>query len=350
MKIHSLPGETGDSTWLERLNEFERQETIRQVEFKRRHWPELSDGVWSKRPTYSYPHILPDGQLDKVFYPPIADDVISYCRDNDIAIHSEALNLRSSQVACFNVMFPLRSNSDLAKKALKPLLPGVKNIDCIEFEYTGDEKATEWLGEPAGGKRGQNRTSIDVAIWWEDSEKGMLTLVEWKYTERSYGTCGGFKSSGNKNKQRCLELDITLPSVAEECYLTQGKNTRLYWSRMQEAGINLASLTVVDGCPFRGPFYQLLRQYLLAAFLRRSETVDEVNVASVAFRGNRSLHQVTPHLKKLGDTVISAWNRGLIGVPELRHIEVEDIVDAMKIDDSDAARSLVNYLNDRYGL
>ncbi len=350
MRKHGLPGEAGDSTWFERLNEFERQETKRQVEFKRRHWPELPDGVWSKQPTYSYPHILPDGHLDKVFYPPIADSVISYCCDHDIAIHSEALNLRSSQVACFNVMFPLRLNLDLAQKALKPLLPGVKSVNHIEFEYTGDEKATAWLGEPAGGKRGQHRTSIDVAVWWEDSEKSTLTLVEWKYTERGYGTCGGFESTGNKNRQRCLELDIMSPWVAEECYLTQGKNTRLYWRRMQEAGIDLASLTGVDGCSFRGPFYQLLRQYLLAAFLRQAEMVDEVNVALVAFRGNHSLHQVPPYLKRFGDTVISAWNSRLIGVPALRHTEVEDIADAMKTDGSDAVHLLVDYLNDRYGL
>jgi hypothetical protein len=34
---HGLPGEMGDSTWLEHLNAFEREETLRQVRFKRKH-------------------------------------------------------------------------------------------------------------------------------------------------------------------------------------------------------------------------------------------------------------------------------------------------------------------------
>lgn len=350
VKRHSLPGEGGDSAWFRRLNDFQQQETRRQVKFKRRRWPELPDGTWSKRPTYSYPHILPRGHLKKAFYRDIADDVQSYCDENDIALSTEARNLKSSQVACFNVMFPMRSNAQLAKTALRPLLPGVDNVSRMEFEYTGDEGATDWLGEPPGGKRGQNRTSIDVAIWWEDAEKSILTLVEWKYTEPSFGTCGGFQSRGNKNRQVCRKLRVTSPQAAKRCYLTQERNKRCYWRRMKEAGIDLTALARVKGCPFRGPFYQLLRQYLLAAYLRQSKEADRVGVASVAFRGNHSLHRVPRHLRQLGDSVIAAWNSALQGVPELRHVDVEDIVAAMRADDSSAARSLVSYLNDRYGL
>lgn len=353
MKKHGLPGESGDSAWFERLNPFDQHETRHQVEFKRRHWPELPDGPWSKRPTHSYPHILPKGHLCKAFYHPIACDLICYCHENQVAIHSEALNLRSSQVACFNVMFPLRLNPELARKALKPLLPGVTDVNRIEFEYTGDEGATKWLGEPPGGKRGQNRTSIDVAIWWQDSNRENLTLVEWKYTERSFGECGGFTSRGNRNKQSCDELDVSSPNAAEKCYLAQATNPRLsrhYWDHMNEAGINLKSLKGIKGCPFRGPFYQLLRQYLLAAYLRKSDKVDRVDVALVAFSGNSSVLDLPPYLSELGDSIVDAWNALLVGVPELRYIEVEKIIEAMKSDSSGASRPLLDYLKDRYGL
>lgn len=353
MKKHGLPRESGDSAWFERLNPFEQQETRRQVKFKRRHWPELADGFLINRPTYSYPHILPKDHLDKAFCQEIRKYIFSYCSDNDVSIHSQALNLRSSQVACFNVIFRLRLNLQLAKKALEPLLPGVTNVKRIEFEYTGDEGATKWLGEPPGGKRGQNRTSIDVAIWWEDSNKRVLTLVEWKYTERSFGHCGGFLSRGNKSKQTCRKLDILSPNVAEKCYLAQGNNPRLsrhYWDHMKEAGINLKSLKGIKGCPFRGPFYQLLRQYLLAAYLRKSDKVDRVDVALVAFSGNSSVLDLPPYLSELGDSIVDAWNALLVGVPELRYIEVEKIIEAMKSDSSGASRPLLDYLKDRYGL
>jgi len=35
---HVLPGEAGgDTSWFQRLNDFEKQETLRQVAYKRRH-------------------------------------------------------------------------------------------------------------------------------------------------------------------------------------------------------------------------------------------------------------------------------------------------------------------------
>ncbi|MCL5960058.1 MAG: hypothetical protein M1358_12240 [Chloroflexi bacterium] len=349
-KTKTVENPPTDSGGVEPPNKFQQQETERQVNYRRRHWPELDNGVWSKGPKYTYPHILPQGHLKEVFYPPVADEVISYCKKNDVVVHSGALNLKSSQVACFNTMFPLRLNLDLASVALQPLLPGVKAVTGIEFEYTGNEDATTWLGEPKQGKRGQFRTSVDVIIWWRDADRSLLTLVEWKYTESEYGSCGGFRSKGNLNRQRCLGLDITASAAALECYLTQGSNRREYWNRMIEAGISLPAMATITGCPFRGPFYQLLRLYLLAAYLRNSEEVDEVYVASVSFRGNSVLRQAPTYISELDNDVIRAWNICLEGVPELIRVDAESIVETIRKDNSDQARHLVSYLNDRYGL
>jgi hypothetical protein len=347
-----LKEEHGD-VWLRRFNSFERQETNRQIDYKKRHWPELPDGVWSKNPDYAYPHILPEGNLRKVFYPEMAQALLDYCDQFHIAIHSGALNLKSSQAACFNVMFPLRLDLDLAARILEPLLPDVVKVTAMEFEYTGDEGATEWLGEPAGGKRGQNRTSIDVAVWWETSVRKILTLVEWKYTERSFGTCGGYASTGNHAKDLCSRLNVMDPNIAEMCYLTQGRNKRHYWERMEEAGINRKALGGVAGCPFRGPFYQLMRQYLLAAYLRKTEAVDVVEVASVSFGANTYLFDAPPELRRMGANVVYAWNKVLMNVPKMRHmrhIMVEEIVEGIKNDHSKEAQLLAGYLKDRYGL
>jgi len=350
---HHLPGEGINTSWFAKLNDFERQETARQVKFKRRRWPGIKDGSHSKYPDHTYPHILPPGQLQDAFYPPIAQKVIGYC-GKDVAIHSEALNLRSSQVCCFNVMFPLRENFTLAAIILAPVLQGVRTVSRIEFEYTGSNETTEWLGEPSQGKRGQNRTSIDVAIWWEDGRRKVLTLAEWKYTERNYGTCGGCASKGNTNAAHCRT--VSYPACVNGCYLAQPRNHRLYWEHLAEAGIDGTQLANIQGCPFRGPFYQIWRQYLVAASCRKhlhsvNDQVDDVDVVLLDFPDNKSLHQCPSELSPLGSaTVIDAWNRILVGNAPLRRVAVKEIIDRFRRAANTGNDEWLMYLNDRYGL
>jgi len=160
------------------------------------------------------------GHIDKAFYEPIAPLVIDYLERSDIAVHSEILNLRSSQAACLNILFPLKLDLELAVTVFAPLLPSVTLVSNIEFEYTGPDSATTWMGDPPGGKRGQNRTSIDAAIWWEDSESHKrLTLVEFNYSERQLGGCGGYVSKGNPSPQTCRSLNILAGNPEGSCYV-----------------------------------------------------------------------------------------------------------------------------------
>ncbi len=77
IRRHVLPGEEGgDTTWFYRQNAFEQQDIFRQVTFKHRHWPQLGDGNFSKRPTHTYPHILPAGHERLAFYEPLADAIL----------------------------------------------------------------------------------------------------------------------------------------------------------------------------------------------------------------------------------------------------------------------------------
>lgn len=157
---HKLPSDPGpgDVSWFFRMNEFQREETARQVSFKRKSSPTLADGPSSKHINSIYPHIPPEGYANLNLFAPIAEEVMGYCLTRYIAVHDEARNLRSSQVCCFNVLFPLRSDLGLATKALAPVLSGVKTVTNIEFEYTGPEEVTAWLGEPEDGQAGRRRT------------------------------------------------------------------------------------------------------------------------------------------------------------------------------------------------
>jgi hypothetical protein len=356
IKRHVLPGEEdGDAAWFYRQNAFEQQEIFRQVAFKRRRWPHLGDGKSSRYSDYTYPHILPTGHERLAFYEPLADAVLSYLAKEDIALHTEALNLKSSQVACLNFLFPLRQDPDLAKVALWSFLPGLREVTEIEFEYTGPLKVTQWLGEPSTGKRGQYRTSIDAAIFWIGrSKRKHITLVEWKYTESNFGSCSAFGSASKDDKARCQLLDVARDKdPARSCLLTTDgdRRSRRYWEHMEAAGISLSAFSNVQGCPFQGPFYQLMRQFLLAAYLRQTDEVDEVEVVSAGFARNTKLHEVPPEVRSLVGReeggIVGAWNAVLEGVPPMRHWTVEQLMARVnKIEWIDLGWR--NYLRERY--
>lgn len=342
---HKLPDDPGlgDISWFKGQNAFEQTEIKRQVAFKRANWPDLPDGPFVKLPNHTYPHILPSDE-SLAFFPGFSSDVLKYMATNDIAIHSEALNLKSSQVACLNFLFPLKLNLSLAAKVLRNLdvFPNLKSVENIEFEYTGQDETkrtkqpcTEWLGEPKSGKRGQNRTSIDAAIFWTDKQKAShISLIEWKYTERNFGVCSAFEKSSPEKKASCLAVDV-LADPASKCIVAgDGRNCgRHYWDHISAAGISLKKLSAVAGCPFQGPFYQLMRQFLMAHFLRKTEVADEVDVVVVEFEGNVSLRKVPPQLTSLGQgipkNVVETWNSALADVtPPLRVLTAEDLISA----------------------
>jgi hypothetical protein len=298
---------------------------------------------------------LPPGKERLAFHDPIADAILSYLAKEDIALHSEALNLKSSQVACLNFLFPLRKDLSLARSALRGFLPGLREVTGIEFEYTGPRGVTAWLGEPSGGKRGQYRTSIDAAIFWiGKSKEKHVTLIEWKYTEHGFGSCSAFVGGCPKEKDKCRSLDVARDSdPAQCCLLTTGgdRRSRRYWEHMQAAGISLSGFAAVRGCPFQGPFYQLMRQFLLAAYVRKSAEADQVDVACIGFARNTTLLKVPPRLRSLippGRTdIIDAWNAVLQDVLPMRHYTAEQLMVGLhRAGGMDVAWR--NYLRERY--
>ncbi len=250
-----------------------------------------------------------------------------------IAPHSELLNLRSSQAACFNFLFPLRQDLGLAADVFSRFFPTIKQVTNLEFEYTGPEGITHWLGEPPGGKRGQNRTSIDAAVFWEDRDgQEHAALIEWKYTERGYGSCSAFNNASASEKTACLGLNVwENPSPEQVCLLCRGvpARSRRYWEHMQESGIDLIAFRSVTGCPFQGPFYQFMRQTLVAAYLTQSGV--QAQVVSMSFAGNTSLHHLPEMLRPLGaEDMIGAWNRVLhTSASPLLSITVEQLLEAI---------------------
>jgi hypothetical protein len=81
--------------------------------------------------------------------------------------------------------------------------------------------------------------------------------------------------------------------------------------------------------------------------------VDEVEVALIGFRGNTALNLIPAHLKPLRkspeDTVLTAWNHALNGVPQMKHWTVEEI---MRSADNCAGvdSEWREYIRQRYGV
>ena len=355
---HVLPGEEGgDTNWFFSQNVFERQEILRQVAYKRSCWPKLDNGRSANRPQHSYPHILPIGHVDKAFYEPFAKSILAYLKQENIALHSEVLNLKSSQVACMNFLFPFYQDHFLAMKVFREMIPGLDVVDAIEFEYSGPIEATKWLGEPLSGMRGQNRTSIDAALFWKDKNlQNHVTFIEWKYTEHNYGKCSAYSGGKPEEKEICRSLCIAEEDdPSKYCLLTSGKRhrSRRYWEHLESAGISFQAYQEVQGCPFRGPLYQLLRQHLLGTFLIKSHIVNQFEVVSMDFTNNISLRRVPKYLRLMANgttyDVIDLWNRLLVGNNKMRHIPVEELmgnVDNVGIIDVNWRE----YISERYGV
>ena len=361
--IHRLPGDDNatraETVWFKKQTPFEQAEIRRQVEFKRTQWPGLPATASHRAGDHEYPHILPKGHEDKAFFPGFAAEVLDYMRDNEIEVHSEILNLKSSQACCLNLMFPLRRDLGLARRVLQQFNPAVAKVTGVEFEYTGQDEAslgtraaTEWLGEPTSGKRGQQRTSIDVAVFWIDHEGRPHTwFIEWKYTERNFGTCSAYE----KNRARCDTIKVT-ESPAQDCYLVDGGSQhrrRHYWERMGDAGIDVDALAKAIGCPFSGPLYQLMRQTQLAAFVRQTGAGQSVEVAVVEFEGNTSLEAVPPRLTPLQSpearSIVDIWNQALDGVPRFTTVRAGQLMSAYQATGGYDAQWR-RYISARYGV
>lgn len=348
---HVLPGEPGgDTSWFDRQNPFEQKVVLQQVAWKRTRWPGLGNGRDINNPAHTYPHMLPAGCEFLSICEPIALDVFNYCAENDIEIHSGIRNLKSSQAACFNILFPLKLNPDAAARALGRFFPGLKSVDNIEFEYTGPPEVTEWLGEPPYGKRGKKRTSIDAAMFWTDKhEKTYISLIEWKYTERSFGLCSVY---GKKEHAAvCDEIDVRSDiNPGDTCSLSVSgnDNPRRYWEHLRLAGIHLERYPL-RGCPFSAPLYQIMRQFEVAAYLRNNWCADNVEVVLMSFRENKALQEIPDGIITDCSDILAFWNGLLAGVPQMRRISIEDVIlEIEKRNPGDAGWR--GYLNERYSV
>jgi len=228
---------------------------------------------------------LPPKRGEENLAPDIRAAAADYFEKYEIAWHQHANHGLSSQVCCLNFLMPLARRPDLLSRLIGRALgidpPQMRPVEdgpnCEEwfvgFEWTGEQDyLSEW---PKGGKatRGANATSADAFVRFLGRDGPECLLIEWKYTE-AYGAPLSDKrrpdgTGGNETRRERYRDKVFSPNGPVRADL---------------------GLTLEDF--FWEPFYQLVRQQMLATFMER-DLRERTRVLHISPSGNSALHKVT---------------------------------------------------------
>lgn len=247
----------------------------------------LAQGVEADGPYggHLYPFCLPVSEVHRNLLP-ASQGATAFFEEQGILWHrgvkgGPTTHLVSSQVQCVNALYPL-SEDDIKHVFSLLDIATVEEMDgrLITFEYGGRR---DYLNEVSSTRlRGAHSTSADAAFAFVNSSGGReIALIEWKYTEQYQGHQLSMKKAG----------------VREERY-------RALW----EAG-ELFHTDVLDYADmFYEPFYQLMRQQMLAYRMEEAGEASRVTVVHISPAGNAKYQQsLTERHAGKGATVKEVW-------------------------------------------
>ena len=198
---------------------------------------------------------------------------------DDTDIDGPTRNMASSQVACVNFLLPLAGISGALVAALCALDDDVRVVVDIAHDRRVTPVEFEWLGLPhsleGGGTRGTQNTSVDAFLVAETaSGRRRAYLMEWKYVEQYLRTRPEFKGTGKAGDTRRRRY--------ADAY------------RAPFSSFNHETAPDLDDFLYE-PFYQIMRQRLLAdRMVRTGELdVDEARVVIVAPEDNRAYRLIS---------------------------------------------------------
>ena len=255
--------------------------------------PYIRDG----RPQGSYPVCLPSESAEHNLLPDVRAAAIELFAAEGIqwhaAINSGPTNhLLSSQVQCVNALAPGLKDPAFVATAFDGVLPIAEAVEVepqryLTFEYIGD---ADYLHERAGlaRTRGSMTTSADAAVAYRSTAGGKeLALIEWKFTENYVGhELGAPRGAPRQDRYRDL------------------------W----EATDNPLRRDVIPyDDMFVEPFYQLMRQQLLAHAIEKSTTndYDVVRVVHICPTENAGVHSALNRdsHRAAGTDVLEIWRK-----------------------------------------
>ncbi len=305
-------------------------------------------GIYKKKPR---PFCLADGYSAENLHESIRDDAIVYFEDRGIPWHEgfsdgdgnkktlPSNHLCCSQSMCVNCLAPMVRDPGLLKNVFRVFLPELLEPlpfqadrplengkqPILSFEYIGTKNH---LGETNWGTRGANCTSVDFAFMFRRND-GLIQLVlgEWKYTEEYRG-----RKLPEPNKINSTRLRVYRQAFE-------------HWKSNQP---NLPPYEVF----FVEPFYQLMRQTLLAQKMEREKELqaDVVVHIHISPQANREFAETftSPTLTKYGCTVTEAW-KNLAPKGCFIPINSERFLAAIEQAAGDRHKPWTDWLLERYG-
>jgi len=261
----------------------------------------------------AYPFLLRPDVWRENLYPELRGCAPAYFAARGVVWHRMRRHLLSSQVCCLNFLMPFSRDPS----ALEALLADVfcEAVEVLPIEGDGEDAGYvgfEWiggdhLGETVGGSRsrGANCTSADAVVRIRRRRRVEVWLIEWKYTE-SYGA--PLEPRGHETRRTRYSHLTCAPGGPIK---------------------NDLKLSLDDF--FYEPFYQLLRQQILAHRMQatREQGADRVGVLHLAPASNTAFQKVTaPVLRKFGGTVTEVWPQLLADPDAFRSCTLEELFGA----------------------
>jgi hypothetical protein len=296
------------------------------------------DGVYKGK---SRPFCVPRAHAEENLFPAIRQTITTYFAKYEIKWHDgqdrrPSNHLCDSQVCCANFLFLFADKPTDLASLLRPLFPDIQRM--LPMEQEGQFVSIEWIGQdnylnekmPRHGKRtrGANFTSADAAVMFErKSGLKQIVLIEWKYTESYSSTSYKIAKSGTDRTAICAHL----------------------YDR-DDFPLNKRLLPGFESL-FYEPFYQLMRQQLLAHEMERTQELgaDIVSLLHIAPTHNTNFQRVTSlALRANGDSVIEVWKKLVRQPDRFASISTEDMFGRSSVELSSDMAAWWKYIAARY--
>jgi hypothetical protein len=231
-------------------------------------------------------------------------------------------------------LFPFYNQPEVLARLLKPIFPTlirmlpIEDGSYVSFEWIGQD---DYLNEKGGNKtrsRGANCTSADAAVMFQhENGQIQMVLIEWKYTESYSRTNLEIAASGKSRAKIYCEL-----FHAEDSPIDHGKVPKYEFL-------------------FYEPFYQFMRQQLLAHAMEKSHEkgADLVSLLHLSPAHNLGFKRVTsPGLIEIGDTATAVWGKFLKAPEKFCAAFLEDLFGQFDPGENKELRSWYDYISARY--
>lgn len=270
--------------------------------------------------------------------PEIREAAPAYFKEKGISWHTHCGHGLSSQICCLNFLMPLAHRPKLLSRLIGHAL-GIDPPDMLPMEHDTAGRAWfvafEWIGgdhlneaaQNGTRTRGTNATSADAVVRFQHNGQTEILLIEWKYTE-SYGA--------------------PIPPAGNPTRMGRYRDIAFAPNGPIRADLGLA---VEDF--FWEPFYQLLRQQMLAFQMEmaREDGATRVRVLHISPAGNRALHKVTaPALRRFGTDAFEAFRAVLAQRGAFVGATIESLFQPLFDSGEADADEWSAYIRDRYDL